>query len=601
MATTGSELRSAAVADSASGLGARIMAVVDRHMAVLFNIPTAVFLFGLAAVPIALIIATSFTDWQLVTKPDADFVGLENYILPWTDERWLGAMWHSVLYAVASVFGQFVLGLFTALLFNRSFAGKSFYRSVWMMPMISMSVAISLVWILFFDNAYGVLNFALGGLGIEPIEWTTSPEWALWSLILVGIWHYTPFMTLIMLSGLQSLPRDPFEAARDRRRVALAGALARDPAAAQGPHHGSAHPALDLRDEGVRHHPRDHRRRPAVQQRDHERQHLPQRLRISVHGSGSGQGRDLLRRHRLRPARARAAEETVMVFLRRLLPARAYKIIEAALFHLLLLAIVVPFFFIFFYMFWNSVKPDYLFFEPETWIFEPLWSNYTEVWEYSDLVPNIINSLIISSSATLIGLACGVLSSYTIARYRLKKLSVAILLVRMVPFITALVPFWIVYRHLGLLNTHVGIILAHLVITLPIAVWIMMGFMEDIPRELEEAAWIDGASKTEAFLRIVLPLATPGMVATAILVFIFSWNNFAFALVLGGLRRQHRAGVGVQVRRSGGRGQRADDGRGDAGDHPGVHHRAADPEAARRGPHHGRGEGMSGTASRTAR
>lgn len=223
-----------------------------------------------------------------------------------------------------------------------------------------------------------------------------------------------------------------------------------------------------------------------------------------------------------------------MVLLKRLLPRRLYKIIEGVLFHLALIAVVGPFFFVFFYMFWNSLKPDYLFFEPNTWIFEPLWSNYTDVYEQSDLIGNIINSLIISGSATFIGLMCGILSSYSIARYGLKKLSMAILFTRMVPFITALVPFWIVYKHVGLLNTHVGIILAHLVITLPIAVWIMMGFMEDIPRELEEAAWIDGASRTQAFFRIVLPLATPGMVATAILVFIFSWNNFAFALVLGG-------------------------------------------------------------------
>lgn len=223
-----------------------------------------------------------------------------------------------------------------------------------------------------------------------------------------------------------------------------------------------------------------------------------------------------------------------MVILKRLLSRRSYRIVEAIGIHMLMIGVIAPFFFIFFYMFWSSLKPDYLFFEPGTWIFEPLWSNYIEVWRYSDLVPNIINSLIISGSATVIALFCAILSSYTIARYGLKKLSMAILFTRMVPFITALVPFWILYKHLGLLNTHVGIILAHLVITIPVGVWIMMGFMEDIPRDLEEAAWIDGATRTQAFVRVVLPLATPGMVATAILCFIFSWNNFAFALVLGG-------------------------------------------------------------------
>lgn len=223
-----------------------------------------------------------------------------------------------------------------------------------------------------------------------------------------------------------------------------------------------------------------------------------------------------------------------MVVLKRLLPRRSYEVLETIGTHAVLIAVVAPFFFVFFYMFWNSLKPDYLFFEPGTWIFDPLWSNYTDVFEQSDLIPNIANSLVISTSATLIGLVCGLLTAYTVARYNLRRLAMAILVTRMIPYITALVPFWIVYKQVGLLNTYTGIILSHLVITIPFGVWIMMGFIEDIPKDLEEAAWIDGASRTQAFLRIVLPLSTPGMVATAILCFIFSWNNFQLALVLGG-------------------------------------------------------------------
>jgi multiple sugar transport system permease protein len=223
-----------------------------------------------------------------------------------------------------------------------------------------------------------------------------------------------------------------------------------------------------------------------------------------------------------------------MVVLKQLLPRRAYKILEAVATQVMMIAIVGPFFFIFFFMFWNSLKPDYLFFEPGTWVFDPIWSNYTDVYEQSDLVRNIGNSVIVSSFATLIGLACGLLTAYTVARYNLQKLAMAILLTRMIPYITALVPFWIVYKHVGLLNTYTGLILSHLVITIPFGVWIMIGFIEDIPKDLEEAAWIDGASRSQAFLKVILPLSTPGMVATAILCFIFSWNNFQLALVLGG-------------------------------------------------------------------
>ena len=223
-----------------------------------------------------------------------------------------------------------------------------------------------------------------------------------------------------------------------------------------------------------------------------------------------------------------------MDLLKKHLPRNLFRFLEFILTQILVLLVVVPFFFIFFYMFWNSLKPDYLFFEPETWFFEPMWSNYTDVFEYSDLLSNVYNSLIISGFATIIGIICGILTAYTIARYEMKKLALSILFTKQLPFITALVPLWLMYKNIGLLNSHLGIILAHLVITIPFGVWIMVGFIEDIPKELEESAWIDGASRTQAFWKVIVPLSTPGLVATAILCFIFSWNNFMLALVLGG-------------------------------------------------------------------
>ncbi len=223
-----------------------------------------------------------------------------------------------------------------------------------------------------------------------------------------------------------------------------------------------------------------------------------------------------------------------MDLLKKYLPRNLFRFLEFILAQILVLLVVVPFFFIFFYMFWNSLKPDYLFFEPEIWFFEPMWSNYTDVFEYSDLLSNVYNSLIISGFATIIGIICGLLTAYTIARYEMKKLALTILFTKQLPFITAIIPLWLMYKNIGLLNSHLGIILAHLVITIPFGVWIMVGFIEDIPKELEESAWIDGASRAQAFWKVIVPLSKPGLVATAILCFIFSWNNFMLALVLGG-------------------------------------------------------------------
>lgn len=225
----------------------------------------------------------------------------------------------------------------------------------------------------------------------------------------------------------------------------------------------------------------------------------------------------------------------VALTLRRHLPRPLAKAIETVLVHLVFVLVIAPFLFIFVYMVWSSLKPDYLFYEPGTWFFEPTLYHYQQVIEESDLLFNIKNSLIVSSAASAIGVICGVMTAYTIARYQLRRLAMAILVTRMIPYITALIPLWMMYRWFDLLNSYTGLILSHLVITIPFGVWILISYIEDIPRDLEDAALIDGASRAQVFWRIVLPLTKPGIIATTILCFIFSWNNFQLALVLGGI------------------------------------------------------------------
>ncbi len=225
----------------------------------------------------------------------------------------------------------------------------------------------------------------------------------------------------------------------------------------------------------------------------------------------------------------------VSLILRRNLPRGLAKALETLFAHLVLILVIAPFFFIFVYMVWSSLKPDFLFYEPGTWFFEPTLYHYHHVIQNSDLLVNIRNSLIISGIASLIGVICGIMTAYTIARFRLRMLAKAILITRMIPYITALIPLWMMYRYLELLNTYTGLILAHLVITIPFGVWILISYIEDVPKDLEDASLIDGASRVLVFWKIVLPLTRPGIIATTILCFIFSWNNFQLALVLGGI------------------------------------------------------------------
>lgn len=197
--------------------------------------------------------------------------------------------------------------------------------------------------------------------------------------------------------------------------------------------------------------------------------------------------------------------------------------------------IVAPFLFVFVFMIWNSFKPDFLFFEPGTWIFEPTLMHYQDVIRKSHLLENLRNSLIISGAATLIGVTAGLMTAWTIARFNLRRLAMAILLTRMVPYVTMLIPVWLVFQNFGLINTHAGLVIAHLLITVPFGVWVLIAYIEDIPKDIEQAALMDGASRAQAFWHVVVPLARPGILATAVLCFIFSWNNFQFALVLGGI------------------------------------------------------------------
>lgn len=203
--------------------------------------------------------------------------------------------------------------------------------------------------------------------------------------------------------------------------------------------------------------------------------------------------------------------------------------------HAAAITVIAPFTFVFVFMVWNSFKPDFLFFEPGVWVFEPTLMHYREVIQQTDLVQNITNSLMVSGFATVIGIACGLMTAYTIARYRLRKLALAILFTRMIPYTTMLIPLWLVFREAGLINKIPGLVLAHLLITIPFGVWILIAYIEDIPKDLEDAALMDGASRVQAFWHVVLPLCRPGIIATAILCFVFSWNNFQFALILGGM------------------------------------------------------------------
>jgi multiple sugar transport system permease protein len=169
---------------------------------------------------------------------------------------------------------------------------------------------------------------------------------------------------------------------------------------------------------------------------------------------------------------------------------------------------------------------------PPKFIFTPTLQNYQKVFDEQDFLKYFLNSTIVGVVSVGLSLVLGLPAAYSIARYRQKKLSVFILLARLMPGISFLVPWYIVFSRMDLMDSYIALILSHMLIALPIIVWIMSTYFDTIPREMEESAMVDGATRQYAFFAIILPLSGPGIITATTLSFIFSWNNFMFSQVL---------------------------------------------------------------------
>jgi len=177
--------------------------------------------------------------------------------------------------------------------------------------------------------------------------------------------------------------------------------------------------------------------------------------------------------------------------------------------------------------------------DPSKWLFTPTLENFRVVFEKRNFDSYFWNSLITVIATTIVSMVLAVPAAYGFARFRFKKkrdLAFAVLGLRMLPAMCVVIPFFLIGRFTGLLDTRLLLVLVYLSFNIPFAIWMMRGFIEDIPIELEEAAWVDGSSRLGTFMRIILPLARPGLAATAIFVVIQSWNEFALALFLSSFR-----------------------------------------------------------------
>jgi multiple sugar transport system permease protein len=173
---------------------------------------------------------------------------------------------------------------------------------------------------------------------------------------------------------------------------------------------------------------------------------------------------------------------------------------------------------------------------PPVFIFRPTLENYRQVFADNAFLRYLLNSTIVASGATLGGLLLGIPAAYALARWRQTAMGVLLLAARMAPGIAFLIPLFVMFLQFHLVGSYTSLILSHLIFTLPLTVWMMVGFVEAVPRDIDQAAQIDGCSVIGVIVRIIVPLTAQGIAATSILAFIASWNNFLFALVLSNER-----------------------------------------------------------------
>ena len=210
---------------------------------------------------------------------------------------------------------------------------------------------------------------------------------------------------------------------------------------------------------------------------------------------------------------------------------------RSLVFTVLALLIVALLLFPVFWMLTMMLKPeDIMFARPTIWTFAPTLEHFDYVIAKGFLT-NLWTSCVVASASTILVVILGTPAAYAFARFEMWRrddLFLFVLATRMAPPVALVIPFYLIYAKVGLLDTYLGLILAYLTFNLSFYIWVLRSYCREVPRELEEAAMVEGYSRLRVLFKVTLPLLRPGIVSTAVLSFIFAWNEFLYAFMLGG-------------------------------------------------------------------
>ena len=559
----------------------------------LLSFPTLLVVFLVIGLPLIYSLALSLFRINMLTRRWI-FVGLQNYtsIIPQAD--FIAAMGRTAAFAVMTVAGGLALGMAMALVLNMRFAGRGLMRSIVLIPWAMAPVTVGVLWGWIFDGSYGALNGLLTDLGVigSSIAWLGDGTRAFLLVALVHVWNQAPLTALLILAGLQSMPENLHRAAQiDGAEpitrffkitvpwlrpmlllimilTTINSIMAFDlfwTMTKGGP--GSATTVFSWLGYAY-----------AFQfMRMGEGAAILYVLTIlclllawaylKLFFPTAASGKALAQVGGREPADPSNLRHSVIAGLRRSrlqlakLPAISRRSsLSPATRHMLgriglWIAVVLIFLWSFLPFAWlvimslqssvdlvrspPTVVPGSFTLENYRFVLFPASVEGAQSSVQASRVPfSILNSLMVAASVTVVNLILGGLAGYAYARSGKSRLMGgtlwALMLTRMTPSLALILPFFLVFRTMGLLDTRTGLVIAYCSLILPLSTWMMKGYFDGLPPNLEKAAQVDGCSRLKAIWKIVLPVSLPGLVAAGIFCFLVSWNEFVFALILTG-------------------------------------------------------------------
>ena len=508
---------------------------ITRHAEpYLYSAPALILIVTIMLVPLVLGLSYAFRDVQLLNPFSGGFVGLDHFRALYGDDNFYRALRNTLWWTGASVFLQFVFGLILALLLDRPFAGRAIVQALVFLPWAVPTFLTGLNWAWLFNPVIGPLPHWLYALGLmsEPANILSDPQLAMWGPIVANVWWGIPFFAITLLAALQAIPRDLYEAAA----IDGAGAVRRFTSITLPFLAPTIAITVLLRTVWISNFadliivmtnggPADRTQIVASYI-------FTQAFKALDFGYASAIALVLLV--------LLLAYSMLIVVLRQVLMDRVmnrYSTLGTVLHRLAILCYVAFALFPLFWLLKVSVTPNDLLYSEgvRLWPSRTSFEHFRFVLAHSAFPIFFRNSMIVSGATAVIVTLLASLSGYALSRFNFRGkywLVALMLLTQMFPLVMLVAPIFKMLSPLGLTNSLTGLVIVYTAFNIPFATFLMQSFFDGIPKELEEAAMIDGATQFMAFRQIILPLTLPGIAATLGFVFTAAWSELLFALML---------------------------------------------------------------------